>query len=102
MLRALAYHWQFARRGSPHPGTLEECLLTPVLNNAPCTEAGPWVGTRKQHAGFTDHPACATKLTRWLTQQSTDTTADEDLQSTGASTYLAQGLHSFLTFPFDA
>lgn len=60
---------------------------------------------QEQHAGLANHPDCATKLTQWLTQKSTENhhiNADDEIQGPGASTYLAQGLPQFLAFAFDA
>lgn len=105
MLGALAYHWQFARLGSPHPGTLGECPLTSFLSNVRTMDNAAMSWHQEQHAELANHPDCATRLTQWLTQKSTenhDTTADEEIQGPGASTYLAQGLPPFLTFAFDA
>ena len=105
MLGALAYHWQFARLGSPHPGTLGECPLTSFLNNVRTMDDAAIGWHQEQHAGLANHPDCATKLTQWLTQKSTEnhhTNADDEIQGPGASTYLAQGLPQFLAFAFDA
>jgi diguanylate cyclase (GGDEF)-like protein/PAS domain S-box-containing protein len=76
-LGALAYHWQFARLRSPHPGLLEDCPLTGFLD----LHAGPgqpgtlWHGFQhrsRQGALYredADHADSATLLVRWLAER---------------------------------
>lgn len=68
---ALAYHWQFARLDSPHPGPLDTCPITPILAREPSpTAAAKW--HQQQHTGAADHLESATALLRWLTDKITD------------------------------
>lgn len=63
---ALAFHWQFARLGSPHPGLLETCPLTRFLAmNNPDDDAADW--HRQQHEHSPNHASAGTKLLQWLT-----------------------------------
>ncbi|MBG6191296.1 diguanylate cyclase (GGDEF)-like protein/PAS domain S-box-containing protein [Arthrobacter sp. CAN_A212] len=67
-LGGLAYHWQFARLGAPHPRALEECPLTWLLNNSPANEdVMRWHA--QQHDTDANHPAAGRLLVDWLVYQ---------------------------------
>ncbi len=66
LLGALAFHWQFARLGSPHPGRLDSCPLTRFLAmNTPADDVADW--HRQQHVYSPNHISAGTKLLQWLT-----------------------------------
>jgi diguanylate cyclase (GGDEF)-like protein/PAS domain S-box-containing protein len=74
-LGALAYHWQFARLRSPHPGLLDDCPLTGFLER----HAGPgqpgtiWHGFQhgSEHRLDADRLDSGTRLVRWLADRVT-------------------------------
>jgi diguanylate cyclase (GGDEF)-like protein/PAS domain S-box-containing protein len=73
-LGALAYHWQFARLGAPHPLDLSECPLTSFIRDHADTdpdkpldiglEAESWHAL--QHAPEGMHPGSSRFLINWL------------------------------------
>lgn len=97
-LGALAFHWQFARLASPHPGPLESCPLTSFLATSSSTgKATEW--HHQQHAASKDHVLTAAKLLQWLTDRVTKNhSARPQTTSTGPGTI---GNHpEFLVLPF--
>jgi diguanylate cyclase (GGDEF)-like protein/PAS domain S-box-containing protein len=68
---ALAYHWQFARLDSAHPGPLDTCPMTSFLSGEPSAgTAMKW--HQQQHTGAADHLGPSAELLQWLTNQITD------------------------------
>lgn len=72
-LGALAYHWQFARLGSPHPRPLEVCPLRSFLAAAPASATPVTADVERWHAQQHDtvstHPGAGRLLVDWLEQQ---------------------------------
>ncbi|MHA7154698.1 putative bifunctional diguanylate cyclase/phosphodiesterase [Arthrobacter sp. TMN-50] len=67
-LGGLAYHWQFARLGAPHPRPLGECPLTGLLDDSPAVDdVMRWHA--QQHDPDASHPAAGRLLVDWLVQQ---------------------------------
>lgn len=67
-LGGLAYHWQFARLGAPHPRPLGECPLTGLLDDSPASDdVMRWHAL--QHDPGASHPAAGRLLVDWLVQQ---------------------------------
>lgn len=67
---ALAFHWQYARLASPHPGPLESCPLTGFLaTGSSAGKATEW--HNQQHTYTQDHVPTAAKLLQWLTDKVT-------------------------------
>ncbi len=67
-LGALAYHWQFARLGSPHPRTLRECPLSHFLAAVdPPAAVERWHA--QQHDGRTVHLGAGRLMVDWFVQQ---------------------------------
>ncbi|NOJ59938.1 EAL domain-containing protein [Arthrobacter sp. 260] len=67
-LGGLAYHWQFARLGAPHPRPLEECPLTGLLDDSPANDdVMRWHA--QQHDTDANHPAAGRLLVDWLVYQ---------------------------------
>lgn len=65
---ALAFHWQFARLASPHPGSHENCPLTVFLATYdPAGHAKEW--HYEQHAPSETRHQASTKLLNWLTDK---------------------------------
>ncbi|WP_422391434.1 putative bifunctional diguanylate cyclase/phosphodiesterase [Arthrobacter sp. N1] len=67
-LGALAYHWQFARLGSPHPRELADCPLSHFLSavGSP-TDVERWHA--QQHDGRAVHLGAGQLMVDWLVQQ---------------------------------
>jgi EAL domain-containing protein (putative c-di-GMP-specific phosphodiesterase class I) len=67
-LGALAYHWRFARLGSPHPRTLAECPLTLFLaGNGSGSDVNRWHA--QQHDPKAAHAGAGRLLVDWLVRQ---------------------------------
>ncbi|WP_162148860.1 EAL domain-containing protein [Arthrobacter sp. H20] len=67
-LGGLAYHWQFARLGAPHPRPLSRCPLTGLLADSPASDdVVRWHA--QQHAVEASHPSSGRLLVDWLVQQ---------------------------------
>ena len=67
-LGGLAYHWQFARLGAPHPRPLQECPLTGLLDDSPAVDdVMRWHA--QQHDPDASHPAAGRLLVDWLVQE---------------------------------
>ncbi|GAA1114994.1 putative bifunctional diguanylate cyclase/phosphodiesterase [Arthrobacter flavus] len=67
-LGGLAYHWQFARLGAPHPRPLTTCPLTGLLDDSPASEdVMRWHAL--QHDPDATHPSAGRMLVDWLVQQ---------------------------------
>ncbi|MBG6180442.1 putative bifunctional diguanylate cyclase/phosphodiesterase [Arthrobacter sp. CAN_A1] len=67
-LGGLAYHWQFARLGAPHPRPLGACPLTGLLDDSPASEdVMRWHAL--QHDPDETHPSAGRLLIDWLVQQ---------------------------------
>ncbi|WP_165802575.1 EAL domain-containing protein [Arthrobacter sp. Bz4] len=67
-LGGLAYHWQFARLGAPHPRPLAACPLTGLLDDSPANEdVMRWHAL--QHDPEATHPSAGRLLMDWLVQQ---------------------------------
>ena len=67
-LGGLAYHWQFARLGAPHPRPLAACPLTGLLDDSPASEdVMRWHAL--QHDPDATHPSAGRLLVDWLVQQ---------------------------------
>lgn len=62
---ALAYHWQFARFDSPHPGPLDTCPITSFLSGTPSSRAAmAW--HELQHRDAAGYRQASSKLLGWL------------------------------------
>ncbi|MHA7263575.1 putative bifunctional diguanylate cyclase/phosphodiesterase [Arthrobacter sp. TMN-37] len=71
-LGALAYHWQFARLGSPHPRALAECPLSKFLSDhGGSTDAARW--HVQQHDPRAPHAGAGRLLVDWLVRQIRET-----------------------------
>ena len=71
LLGALAFHWQYARFDSPHPGPVETCPLTGFLSESiPDEDATNW--HHQQHTPAGDHAPAGTELLQWLTDRLTN------------------------------
>lgn len=67
-LGALAYHWQFARLGSPHPRALRHCPLSHFLSRAESPrEVERWHA--QQHDGRAVHLGAGRLMVDWLVQE---------------------------------
>ncbi|WP_343033032.1 putative bifunctional diguanylate cyclase/phosphodiesterase [Arthrobacter zhaoguopingii] len=67
-LGALAYHWQFARLGSPHPRALAECPLSRFLATyGTGADVGRW--HNQQHDPRAAHAGAGRLLVDWLVRQ---------------------------------
>ncbi|TDK26695.1 EAL domain-containing protein [Arthrobacter crusticola] len=67
-LGALAYHWQFARLGSPHPRALAECPLSRFLASyGSSADVGRW--HIQQHDPRAAHAGAGRLLVDWLVRQ---------------------------------
>jgi EAL domain-containing protein (putative c-di-GMP-specific phosphodiesterase class I) len=67
-LGALAYHWQFARLGSPHPRALAECPLSRFLDSyGSSADVGRW--HIQQHDPRAAHAGAGRLLVDWLVRQ---------------------------------
>lgn len=67
-LGGLAYHWQFARLGAPHPRPLESCPLSGLLDDSPANEdVMRWHA--QQHDPGANHPGAGRLLVDWLVYQ---------------------------------
>ncbi|MBG6217136.1 diguanylate cyclase (GGDEF)-like protein/PAS domain S-box-containing protein [Arthrobacter sp. CAN_A6] len=70
-LGALAYHWQFARLGSPHPRTVGDCPLTAFLSRmSPPADVERWHA--QQHDARAIHPGAGRLLVDWFVRQIRD------------------------------
>ncbi len=67
-LGALAYHWQFARLGSPHPRALSECPLSRFLaSHGSSADVDRW--HIQQHDPRAAHAGAGRLLVDWLVRQ---------------------------------
>jgi diguanylate cyclase (GGDEF)-like protein/PAS domain S-box-containing protein len=67
-LGALAYHWRFARLGSPHPRALAECPLTIFLaRSSSGSDVDRWHA--QQHDPKSAHAGAGRLLVDWLVRQ---------------------------------
>ncbi|WP_423185125.1 EAL domain-containing protein [Arthrobacter sp. NyZ413] len=81
VLGALAFHWQYARLDSPHPGPVETCSLTSFLSKAIHGEdATKW--HQQQHAPARDHTPAGIELLQWLTDRLTKDRPGKPLTTT--------------------
>lgn len=73
-LGALAFHWRYVRRASPHPGVTESCPLTPFLAAVhAASHVRAW--HQSQHADSPNSALDAGKLLEWLTRAATESRA---------------------------
>jgi diguanylate cyclase (GGDEF)-like protein/PAS domain S-box-containing protein len=103
-LGALAYHLQFARLGSPHPGALEGCPLTPFLRTVASADDSFRQWHAHQHADLATHAKCASRLTQWLTdliKAQQGSSANTGVATAAGGSELVPGLPQFITWPLD-
>lgn len=95
---ALAFHWQFARLASPHPGPPENCPLTSFLTTCtPANDVKEW--HNEQHTQSRAHAQASTNLLRWLAERVTNNhTATRPAASKGPGT---SGSPEFFVSPLD-
>ncbi|MGA8791258.1 MAG: EAL domain-containing protein, partial [Paenarthrobacter sp.] len=97
---ALAFHWQFARLTSPHPGPLENCPLTSFLaTNEPAGNAMEW--HRQQHATTPNQSLTAAKLLQWLTQKVTQQVPTAHPAGSSPGSGAAGHQQEFFVLPLD-
>ncbi len=83
-LGALAYHWQFARLGSPHPRTVADCPLTAFLSRMnPPADVERWHA--QQHDARAMHPGAGRLLVDWFVHRIREDTAAADLLAGGTA-----------------
>ncbi|THJ67976.1 EAL domain-containing protein [Arthrobacter echini] len=82
-LGALAYHWQFARLGSPHARALQACPLSHFLS-AMGSPAGVERWHAQQHDGRAVHLSAGRLMVDWFVQQ-VCSAAPSDTRMTGQS-----------------